>query len=73
MHSLDRAIKVHIDEIRPGDVIFHNGDFRTVTKGSIKNCLFMGKTLFGDNYRSGTKAVTKWTPPIWFNGKLLNT
>lgn len=53
--------EVHITEIQSGDTILHNGEIKTVSGNNIKHCNFMGKTLFGDSYRSGHKLVTKVT------------
>jgi len=51
--------EVHISEIKSGDTIFHDGKVRTVCNSNIKNCSFMGKSLFGDSYSSGHKLVSK--------------
>lgn len=51
--------KVHIDTIRGGDTIIHNGKMRTVNQEFISYGGFMGTSVFGDSYRSGTKKVTK--------------
>lgn len=51
--------QVHISEIRVGDTILHNGEIKTVSGNNIKNCSFMGKTLFGDSYNLGHKLVVK--------------
>lgn len=50
---------VHISQIRAGDTIVHNGQLTTVCANNIKTGGFCGTTLFGDSYRSGTKAVDK--------------
>lgn len=42
--------KIHISQIKSGDTIIHEGFMRTVSGNNIKRCLFMGKTIFGDNY-----------------------
>ncbi len=51
--------QIHISQISAGDTILHNGEMCTVSNTNIKNSTFMGKTLFGDSYRSGTKLVTR--------------
>lgn len=51
------TVESHIDMIRPGDTVLHNGELRTVCKSDIKRGGFMGSTLFGDSYRSGTVPV----------------
>lgn len=48
---------VHIDDIKPGDVVFHDGKIMTVNDKDLKKGGFMGTTLFGDSYRSGSKKV----------------
>lgn len=50
---------VHISSIQPGDVIYHDGADRTVCEKDIKQCRFMGTTVFGDSYHSGHKQVIK--------------
>lgn len=51
--------KVHISQIKSGDAILHNGKVKTVCNRTIKNCSFMGKSLFGDTYNLGYKLVTR--------------
>lgn len=46
----------HIDLVRAGDTILHDGRLKTVTKSNIKRGA-MGKTLFGDSYRLGQRLV----------------
>lgn len=50
---------VHISQILPGDTVQHNNKITTVNKEYIKYCSFMGKSIFGDNYRLGTKLVKR--------------
>ena len=52
---------VHISQISVGDTIEHNGYLRTISGNNIKKDSFMGVTLFGDSYNSGTKTVKKVT------------
>jgi hypothetical protein len=54
-----KTIPTHINKINPGDLVFHNGQVRTVSKSNIKNDSFMGKTIFGDSYHLGYKPVMK--------------
>lgn len=49
----------NINDIRPGDTVFHNGHVRTVCKNNIEYGGFMGTTVFGDSYHSGYKPVIK--------------
>lgn len=51
------TVESHIDMIRPGDTVLHNGELRTVGKSDIKCGGFMSTTLFGDSYRLGTVHV----------------
>ncbi len=51
--------QVHISQVRVGDTILHNGEEKTVCGRSLKECKFMGRTLFGDSYSLGYKLVTK--------------
>ena len=51
--------KVHISRLRIGDVIKHNGYFRTIGKDDIKFSSFMATTVFGDSYRLGKRLVTR--------------
>ena len=48
---------VNISEIKPGDIILHNGKESTVSAKDIKQDKFMGKTIFGDSYALGNKSV----------------
>lgn len=48
---------VHISTIKAGDTIIHNGKESTVCKKDITIGGFMGTSIFGDSYRSGTKLV----------------
>lgn len=52
-----RTTKTHIDMIRPGDTVLHNGELRTVCKSDLKRCGLMGTSLFGDCYRLGNAPV----------------
>jgi hypothetical protein len=49
---------IHIDLIRPGDLIIHtDGILRTVCGSNIKRGGFHGTSIFGDSYHSGYKPV----------------
>ena len=52
-----KTTPTHIDHIRPGDTVIHEGELMTVSAANIKKGGFMGATLFGDSYRLGTKPV----------------
>jgi hypothetical protein len=51
--------QVHINKIRAGDAVIHNGKVQTVCGTDIKHDKFMGKTIFGDCYKLGYMSVTK--------------
>jgi hypothetical protein len=51
--------QVHISKIRVGDTILRDGVMTTISGNNIKNCPFMGTTLFGDSYNLGYKLVTR--------------
>lgn len=53
------VIDTHIDNIKPGDTVEHNGKKMTVCRSDIKRGTFMGTTLFGDSYRLGRLPVKK--------------
>jgi hypothetical protein len=52
-------IETHITCISVGDTVFHCGELKTVSGNNIKRCPLMGKSLFGDSYRMGTKPVKR--------------
>ena len=52
---------VHISKIKVGDTINHNGEVLTISGNNIKNCSFMGKSIFGDTYSLGYKKVQRLT------------
>lgn len=56
----------HISQVRPGDIILHEGILKTLGKNNIKSG-FMGITLWGDCYRLGNKAVLVATPVVKHN------
>lgn len=51
------TVNTHINTIRSGDTVLHNGELRTVCNSDIKRGGFMGTSLFGDSYRSGSLPV----------------
>ena len=64
-----KIIEVNISEIKEGDTIEIEGVTKTICKNNIKYNDFMGKTLFGDNFKSGTKKVKKVIFKKWYKGK----
>lgn len=51
---------VHITDVCVGDTVEHNGKLMTVCRSNIKST-FMGTTLFGDSYLSGSLPVSRVT------------
>ena len=49
----------HIKDIKAGDIVLFHGVEKTVTEKDIKEDAFMGRTLFGDSYCLGYRAVLK--------------
>ena len=47
----------NIDLIRPGDVVKVGEELRTVSPSDLRQG-FMGKTLWGDSYKLGTRPVS---------------
>lgn len=58
--------EVHISNIRQGDTVIHNGKMMTVSGTDIKKDNFIGTSIFGDCYNSGSKKVIRviFTVPI---------
>ena len=56
MNNLER---VHINQIRVGDTVEHNGTLSTVCSHDLKHDRFIGVTLYGDSYQLGAKAVRR--------------
>lgn len=50
---------VHIDAISVGDTVFYANGYHTVGRNDIRYCSFMGKILFGSNYKSGLEPVKR--------------
>jgi len=51
--------ETHISLITAGDTVLINEDLKTVCKNNLRECPFMGLTLFGDSYNLGHKPVKK--------------
>lgn len=51
--------ETHISLITAGDTVLINKDLKTVCKNNLRECSFMGLTLFGDSYNLGYKPVKK--------------
>jgi hypothetical protein len=49
--------EVHINDVRDGDIVFHDGHDRTLSRSNFKRCGFMGTTIYGDSYQLGNKPV----------------
>lgn len=52
-----KSLFLHKEFVCPGDVIYHNGAYRTVSKNNIKHNEFMGRTIFGDSFKLGRQKV----------------
>lgn len=51
---------VHINQIRPGDIVFHNGKEMTVCRNNLtRSACHDGQNLFGDSYKAGTQKVKR--------------
>lgn len=59
--------------VRAGDTIMFNGTEKTVCKKDITYCQFMGKSIFGYNFRSGYEKVRRVVYPVWYKGKIVNS
>ena len=57
--SLTQMTPIHINDIRPGDVIERNGKLVTVCGKDITFSTFMGRAIFGDCYALGAKPVMR--------------
>lgn len=56
--------ETHINNIQGGDTILLNDVITTVCNNNIKECKFMGKSIFGDTFKLGYKKVQR---VIFFN------
>lgn len=45
--------------IKVGDVILYQGGEKTVSRGDIKLCSFMGRLIFGDSFKLGQEKVMR--------------
>ena len=52
----------YIGSLKVGDIVLFDGVIKTVGRKALKTCLFMGDTLWGDNFACGTKPVKRLTP-----------
>ena len=51
---------VHINQIKSGDVVLHNGKEMTVCRNNLtRSASHDGQNLFGDSYQAGTKLVQR--------------
>lgn len=48
---------VHVDDIKPGDIIEYRGQLRTVGSNYIKHSVGMGTTIYGDSFKGGREPV----------------
>jgi hypothetical protein len=54
-----KIIPCHINDLRIGDTVLHNGQMITVSKSNLKRGGFCGTTLAGDSYRGGSQQVQR--------------
>lgn len=50
-------VQKHINSVKPGDAVLHNGREQTVSKSDIRWSSFMGRSIFGDSYCHGHQQV----------------
>jgi Golgi nucleoside diphosphatase len=50
---------VHIDKITAGDTIIFDGKEKTLSKKDIGKDDLLGKTIYGDSFKSGKKKVER--------------
>jgi len=50
---------IHISELRAGDTIQHGEKLMTVCNNDLTNIAGMGRAVFGDTYKIGTKPVSR--------------
>ena len=54
-----KIIPCHINDLRIGDTVVHNGQMITVSKSNLKRGGFCGTTLAGDSYKAGSQQVQR--------------
>lgn len=59
------------DDINPGDVIVFDGKDKTVSKKDIGKDNLLGKTIFGDSFKSGKTKVERVLYKKYKDGKLI--
>lgn len=63
--------KVHISQIKAGDVIIIEGKEQTLSKKHISYGSFMGKSIMGYNYKCGYELVERRIFAKWYKGELM--
>ena len=58
-HSNFTVVEVNISQIHAGDVVLHGGHLRTLCPKDIKLGGLLGKSIWGDSYRSGSIPVKR--------------
>ena len=56
-HDNYDVTEVCINSVSPGDTIIHNNIMKTVCPNNIGRDSLLGKTLWGDSYKSGSVKV----------------
>jgi len=64
-------LQVHINAVKVGDTVEHNGVIKTVGACNIGGDSFTGRTLWGDSYQCGRKLVTRVTYPRGYRGQIV--
>jgi len=69
---MKRIEEINKHLVKAGDTIIFDGTEKTVCKNDITYCQFMGKSIFGYNFKSGYEKVKRVVYPIWCKGKIIN-
>ena len=69
--TIQRTELVNIDKIEPKDTIVMSGLAYTVGKKDIRGDSFMGKTIFGNNFRDTNKMVERVLFMNWCEGQFV--
>lgn len=67
----EKSEMVHKDEIMVGDTIMIDGKQRTVNKKDINKDELLGKTIFGDSFKSGKTKIERVLYKKYKDGKLV--
>lgn len=62
---------VHADDVKHGDTIIFNGEWKTVSRKFIKKCPFMGTTIYGQPFIESNRTVERVLFPYWLKGRVI--